>query len=131
MPKGCMQKMGLFGYFFLQYGGWVFSFPKFLLIEIYSMYILLQVSHRHTSDGWRCGSQIVLLAAVSVSNPPPPPSSKYRCLAHTNTDVQDTQIQRPAGQGPQIRFAHSHTILVQGRTKYHLLLRLFRNHLSF
>ena len=112
-------------------GGWVFSFPKFLLIEIYSMYILLQVSHRHTSDGWRCGSQIVLLAAVSVSNPPPP-SSKYRCLAHTNTDVQDTQIQRPAGQGPQIRFAHSHyTILVQGRTKYHLLLRLFRNHLSF
>ena len=42
------------------------------------------------------------------------PSSKYRCLARTNTDVLDTQIQRPGGQGLQIRFAHSHQIYLRG-----------------
>ena len=62
------------------------------------------------SDLWRCGSPIVLLAAVSVSDEPEPACSKYRCPEHTNTDVLGTQIQRPAGQGLQIHFAHSDQI---------------------
>ena len=56
----------------------------------------------------------MLLAAVSVSDEPEPACSKYRCPAHTNTDVLGTQIQRLAGQGLQIHFAHSDQIYRTG-----------------